>query len=117
MNEFSVILGSMLIYLPILVLLLAAHWKVYQKAGKPGWACIVPIYNLIVLCDIIEKPRWWVWLMILPYVNIVFLIWAWNRLALRFGKSVGFTIGMFFLPFIFWPILGFGSSTYTPLGE
>lgn len=117
MNESSVILGSMLIYLPILVLLLAAHWKVYQKAGKPGWACIVPIYNLIVLCDIIEKPRWWVWLMILPYVNIVFLIWAWNRLALRFGKSVGFTIGMFFLPFIFWPILGFGSSGYTPLGE
>lgn len=117
MNEANFMSAFLMIYIPILLLVFASQWKVYSKAGQPGWASIVPIYNMIVLCEIIEKPKWWVILLLIPYVNIVFLIWSWNRLALRFGKSSGFTIGLVFLPIIFWPILAFGSSTYQQLGE
>jgi hypothetical protein len=108
MNPFSYL------FLPFLlgILVLIAMWKVYQKAGKPGWAAIVPIYNVIVLLEIVRKPLWWLVLLLIPIVNIVFAIIIYDRLAKAFGKSSGFTVGLIFLSFIFIPILGFGDATY-----
>ena len=104
---------GLIIYFAIVILMIASMWAVFSKAGKPGWAAIVPIYNLIVMVEITGKPVWWALVIILiPVVNIIFLIWTWNLISLSFGKGTGFTIGLIFLPFIFWPILGFGSAKY-----
>ena len=94
-------------------LFLVPLWKIFVKAGKPGWACLIPIYNIIVLLEIVGKPAWWIILLILPFVNIVFEIWVANLLSLRFGKSEGFTVGLILLPYIFIPILGYGDAQYT----
>jgi hypothetical protein len=87
-------------------------WKIYEKAGKPGWAAIVPIYNIIVLLEIVGKPLWWILLLIFPCTSIFISIWLLNLLSKSFGQSEGFTVGLFFLPFIFFPLLGFGNYQY-----
>ena len=92
--------------------MIVSMWKIYTKAGKPGWACIIPIYNIIVLLEIVGKPWWWLLLMCLPIVNIVFAIWMLNLLSKSYGHEVGFTLGLLFLSFIFIPILGLGESKY-----
>ena len=89
-------------------------WKIFTKAGKPGWACIVPIYNIVVLLEIVGKPAWWILLMLIPIVNIVFSVIVYHRLSIVFGKDSGFTFGIIFLPMIFIPILGFGKAVYQP---
>ncbi len=101
-----------IIYIAVVILILVAEWKVYEKANKPGWACLIPIYNIIVMLEIIGKPWWWIFLFLIPVVNIVFGIWAVNLLSKSFGKNELFTLGMFFLPFIFIPLLGFGDAVY-----
>ncbi|WP_461533746.1 DUF5684 domain-containing protein [Sinomicrobium sp.] len=103
---------GMLIYLALIVLVIAGMWKIFEKAGKPGWAAIVPVYNIIVLLEIVGKPMWWIVLMLVPCVNIVAQIWVTNLLSKSFGKSEGFTVGMVLLPMVFYPILGFGDSQY-----
>jgi hypothetical protein len=100
------------IYLVITVLLIVSQWKIYSKANKPGWACLIPIYNIIVLLEIIGKPWWWLLLLLIPIVNIVFAIWMTNLLSKSFGKSEGFTVGLLLLPIIFYPILGLGDAKY-----
>ncbi|NOW98151.1 DUF5684 domain-containing protein [Mucilaginibacter sp. SG564] len=87
-------------------------WKIFEKAGKPGWASIIPIYSTIVLLEIIGKPIWWLFLIIFPCTSFIFAIWAINLLSKSFGQGVGFTIGIIFLHFIFLPILGFGNYQY-----
>lgn len=104
--------GVLIFYLVILVVMIAAYWKIFAKAGKPGWAAIVPIYNIIVLLEIVEKPVWWILLYLIPFVNIVIMIIIVHRLSLSFGQGVGVTIGLILLPFIFYPYLGFGSAQY-----
>ncbi len=102
-----------ILYLAFIVFMVASVWKVFTKAGQPGWASIVPIYNIVVMIKIIGKPMWWIAIILLiPIVNYIFLIWMMNLISKSFGKDVGFTLGMLFLPFVFWPILGFGSATY-----
>lgn len=101
-----------LIYVGIIVLMIASQWKIYEKAGQPGWACLVPIYNIIVLLRIVGKPWWWLLLMLVPFANIVILVWMTNLLSKSFGKTEGFTIGLLFLGIIFYPILGFGDAKY-----
>lgn len=111
--------GLMLIvYLAVIILVIASQWKIYEKAGKPGWAAIIPIYNIIVLHEIIGKPAWWIIMYLIPVVNIVFGIWAINLLSKSFGKDEGYTVGMIFLPFIFYPMLAFGDAQYVgPAGD
>ncbi|MBI4481026.1 MAG: signal peptidase I [Acidobacteria bacterium] len=98
----------------LVVLMIGSIWKVFTKAGKPGWACIVPIYNVIVLLEIAGKPLWWILLMIIPLVNIVIAILLAIEVAKKFGQSAGFGLGLAFLPFIFYPVLGYGSARYQP---
>jgi hypothetical protein len=101
-----------IIYLAILVLCIAGMWKMFVKAGQPGWAAIVPIYNLIVMLKIVGRPIWWIILLIIPIVSLIIAIILCIDLAKSFGKGVGFAIGIIFLGFIFIPILGFGSAQY-----
>ncbi|MBN2521895.1 MAG: signal peptidase I [Bacteroidales bacterium] len=107
-----------IIYALIAILLIISFWKIFTKAGKPGWASIIPIYNVIVFLEVIGKPWWWLLLYLIPVVNIIFGIWALNLLSKSFGKEVGFTIGLVFLSIIFLPILGLGSAAYKgPAGK
>ena len=103
-----------LIYLAVIVVVLAALWTVFTKAGQPGWGAIVPIYNLILVLKIAGKPMWWFLLCLVPLVNVVIVILIYIALAKNFGKSSGFAIGMIFLPFIFFPMLAWGDARYSP---
>jgi len=89
-----------------------AMWKVFTKAGEPGWASIIPIYNLYIWCKIVGRPWWWILLMLIPFVNFIVAIILCIDLAKSFGKGVGFGIGLALLGIIFFPILGFGSAQY-----
>lgn len=104
--------GALLVIFALFGVYIAAFWMIFTKAGEPGWAAIVPIYNTIVLLKIVGRPSWWIFLMFIPFVNLVFLIIAYNDLSKSFGKDPGFTVGLILLPFIFFPILGFGSARY-----
>ncbi len=110
--------GLIIFALVIQIFLIVAMWKVYTKAGQPGWACIIPIYNIYIMTKIAGKPGWWVLMFFLPFVNFVFFIWLINMISKSFGKDEGFTVGLVLLGIIFWPILGFGSARYLgPYGD
>jgi Family of unknown function (DUF5684) len=101
-----------LIYVLVIVVEIAALWKVFVKAGHPGWAAIIPIYNTYILLKIAGRPAWWLILFFIPIVNFVIAIIVFNDISKSFGKGVGFTVGLILLGFIFIPILGFGSAQY-----
>lgn len=108
----------MIVYFAVIALMIFSMWKVYAKAGKPGWAAIVPIYNIIVLLEIIGQPTWWFVMLLIPFVNIYFMFKIGIQLAQSFGKTTGFGIGLIFLSFIFFPMLGFGDAKYRgPVGS
>jgi hypothetical protein len=100
------------IYLAVLVVVIAGAWKAFEKAGAPGWAVIVPIYNIYVGVKMAGKEGWWVILAFIPLVNIVVAFIVYIAIAENFGKSAGFGVGLVFLSFIFWPILGFGDAEW-----
>jgi hypothetical protein len=104
-----------IVWLAVAVFMLVALWKVFTKAGQPGWGVLIPIYNTYLMLKIAGKPGWWLLMMFIPIVNVVFAILAMIGLANNFGKGGGFVVGLLFLPFIFYPILGYGSATYRPL--
>jgi len=107
--------GMMICWLIVILLTIIGMWKVFVKAGKPGWAAIIPIYNIIVLLEIVGKPLWWVILFLIPIVGFIVAIIVCIALARNFGKGVGFAIGLLLLPFLFYPILGFGDARYQPV--
>ena len=102
----------LIIYLAIMVVIIAGAWKMFTKAGKPGWGVLIPIYNAILLLEIAGRPIWWIILLLIPIVNVIVGIIVWIDVAKKFGKGVGFALGLIFLGFIFVPILGFGSAKY-----
>ena len=102
----------LIIALAITVFYIAVVWRVYTKAGKPGWAAIIPIYNTLVLLQIVGRPWWWIFLYLIPLVNIVIGIIVYNDLSKSFGHGGWFTVGLVVLPLIFWPILAFDESRY-----
>lgn len=108
---FSFSLSEVALWIPV-ILMFAGLWKIFEKAGKPGWAAIVPIYGSIVLAEIVRKPIYWAFLMLIPYIGLIWGIWMTNLLVKRFGKDEAFTVGCVLLPFVFLPILGFGDSQY-----
>jgi ABC-type sulfate transport system permease subunit len=99
-------------YFAFIIFFFVVMWKIFVKAGKPGWGCIVPIYNIILQLEIAGRPIWWIFLMFIPFVNAIFGIIIILDIAKAFGKGTGFGIGMIFLPFIFFPILAFDRSEY-----
>lgn len=101
-----------LLYMAVIVFYIFCMWKVYVKAGKPGWAAIIPIYNVLVQLEIVGRPWWYLLLMFVPVVNIVIGIMIIFDLAKVFGKGTGFGFGLLFLSFIFIPILAFGDAQY-----
>lgn len=109
-------MAGMLIFfiliLAIVVLMIAGNWKMFVKAGHPGWAAIIPIYNYYIMCKIVGRPGWWVILLLIPYLNFIFLIIIMLDLAKSFAKGVGFAIGLILLSPIFICILGFGDAEY-----
>ena len=107
-------IGFTIVWLAIVLLAIAGMWKVFVKAGKPGWAAIIPIYNFVVLCEIAGKPAWWVVLMFIPVVNFIILIILSIAIAKKFGKGAGYGLGLAFLSPIFYPMLGFGDAQYDP---
>lgn len=130
-------IGIIIFFLAIEVFMIICMWKIYSKAGQPGWAVIVPIYNLLVMLKIVNKPAWWFALFLSPILGsivamaspiagmivlvlsvivvFIFNIIIIHRLSLSFGKGAGFTVGILFLPFIFIPLLAFGANEYKKL--
>ena len=103
---------TMIIYLAVLVLTIVANWKIYTKAGVPGWACLIPFYGVYKYFQIAGMNGWMFLLLCIPIVNIVVLFIVENKIAKAFGKGTGFGIGLVLLPTIFQCILGFGSAEY-----
>lgn len=110
--------GLIILWLAFVVFIIAAMWKVFEKAGQPGWAAIIPFYNLYIMTKIAGKPGWWVLMCLIPFINLIFAIWLYNMVSKSFGKDEGFTVGLVLLGIVFWPILGFGSAKYQgPYGD
>lgn len=112
----STIMAAMGIYvvviLAIAVFAIVCMWKIFTKAGQPGWASIIPFYNYYVLFEIAWGNGLLFLLMFIPVANFVVMIILWVKLSQSFGYSAAFAIGLLFLPIIFLPILAFGSSRY-----
>ena len=100
------------IYLGLILAMVAGAWKTFVKMGKPGWEGIVPILNIFRAVEVIGKPILWFILCLIPCVNFVIIPMVAIEFAGRFGKGAGFGLGLAFLPFIFLPMLGFGSAKY-----
>ncbi|HUL58852.1 MAG TPA: DUF5684 domain-containing protein [Anaeromyxobacteraceae bacterium] len=99
-------------YLVFLVLAIIGMWKTFSKAGLPGWGVLVPFYNVYLLMKLAGRPGWWLILALIPIVNIVIVILVSMDVARLFGKGAGFGFGILFLPFVFFPVLGFGDARY-----
>src|SRR5690606_37136453 len=109
---------ALILLLAVVLLMIVSMWKIFEKAGRPGWEAIIPIYNAYILLKIVGKPGWWLILFIIPFVNYVFIIWTYNMLSKSFGKNEGFTVGMVLLGIVFFPILAFGDAKYLgPYGD
>ncbi len=121
----SLFIGLFSAYFGVTILIVLvftiAGWRLFSKAGKPGWAIIVPFYNLYIYTQIIKRPGWWILLyfsIAIPAVGalgMVFLsIIDQLRLAKVFGRSAGFGVGLLLLGWVFFPILAFSESHYDP---
>lgn len=103
----------LLFYIALIVVMIAAMWKVFEKAGQPGWAAIIPFYNAYVLtCNIAKKEILWFILFFIPLINIVAAVIVSIEVAKKFGKTELFGVGLAFLGFIFYPMLAFGDAEY-----
>ena len=110
---FPVIL--IIIWLAVAIFLVASLWKVFTKAGRPGWGSLIPIYNTYLMLKIAGKPGWWLILFFIPLVNLIIGIIMMLGIAENFGKGAGFAVGLILIPIVFIPILGFGDARY--IGE
>lgn len=104
---------GMVCWLIMIVLFIAGWWKTFEKAGQPGWAAIIPIYNIYILMEINGRPGWWVLLFFVPFINIVMPIIMGLDTAKSFGKDAlyGILLLWIFMPIGFL-ILGFGDAEY-----
>lgn len=110
--EYEFPTGTLIVFAVIAIIMIAALWKIFTKAGQPGWAAIIPIYNIYILCKVVGRPGWWVILTLIPLVGIVIGIILAVDLAKSFGKGAGFAVLLVLLPIIGYPMLGFGSARY-----
>jgi hypothetical protein len=101
-----------IVYLAFAVLMIASLWKVFTKAGEPGWAALIPFYNFYVMLRIGNNPGWYLLLMFVPLANLYAFAKMYSGLAKAFGKGIGWAIGLWILSFIFFPLLAFGDYRY-----
>lgn len=106
--------GTLVVALLIVGILIAGQWKAFEKAGEPGWAAIVPLYNLWVMVKISNNSGWWFVFFFVPFLNFVALVKVPIDVAKQFGQGLGFGLGLVFLNAIFWAVLGFGDYQYQP---
>lgn len=99
-----------IVYIAILGVFLFSFWKIFEKAGRPGWEGIIPIYNLYVLMEIVGRPGWWFILFFIPCVGIIISILVAIDLAKSFGKTAGYAV--LFIFGIGYPILAFSDAKY-----
>lgn len=118
MLEFFTSTVGLLLTLVIAVLAIAGWWKMFEKAGEPGWKILIPFYNLYMQFKICWGSGWYMLLGLVPFINYVLGVIHAYKTAKAFGKGIGFTIGLIFLYPIFILILGFGDSVYVgPYGN
>lgn len=114
----------LIVALLLLLFFIACQWKIFSKAGEPGWKSIIPIYSVYINYKI-SGISTWIFLLyvifLLPIESIQFIstigiallsIYASYKLSKVFEHGIGFTLGLILLPFIFYPILAFGKSEY-----
>lgn len=104
-------LVMMLVMMVITAVFIIGMWKLYVKAGQPGWASLVPVYNIVVLLQIVGRPVWWVVLFFVPFVNFVMMLLVMIDLAKSFGQGAGMVVLML-LGGIGFLALGFGGARY-----
>lgn len=113
--DMKVVLAIMAVVLLQVVVMAVSMWKLFAKAGHPGWKALIPFYNIFILLKMVGKPWWWFFLMIIPIVNIVFAIWALNLLVRAFGRQDEYTVFTVFFGNVFLPALAFDKqAVYTP---
>ena len=103
---------GLIFQLAILAFFVWVFWRIFEKAGRPGWASLIPIYNVVVLLQIVGRPVWWIVLLLIPLVNLVVGFVLALDLSRSFGHDVAFALGLFFLGFVFYPLLAFGGDIY-----
>ena len=116
-SDVGYIFGAGFFALLVLVIVIAGLWKTFDKANVPGWWAIIPILNLYGILKVAGRPVWWLILLLIPCIEIIIFLVVCIDVAQRFGKGMGFAIGMWILPFVFFLILGFGSATYRSTPE
>lgn len=89
-----------IVLLGLFILCTISMWILFAKAGKPGWAVIIPVYNIMVFLEIIKKPWWWILLMLIPFLGVIWIIWAANLFTSRFGDGIGGTISFLLFPVV-----------------
>ncbi len=104
--------GGGVVGLVVVVLIVAGLWKVLVKAGRPGWWAIIPILNLYGILKVAGRPGWWLILFVIPCIDIIIALVVFIDVAEKFGKGLIYALGLWILPFIFYPVLGFGSAEY-----
>ena len=116
--------GMIIFQIAIMILMIVSMWIVFKKAGQPGWAAIIPIYNFIVLLRVASKPWWWVFSMLLAIIPIVgfllllvVMVFISIGVAKNFGQGTGFIVGLVLVPFIFYPILAFGDYQWNEVAQ
>lgn len=109
--------GYIVFALALIVVSLIGMWKVFTKAGKPGWAAIVPFYNAYCLFEMTFGNGWLFLLCFVPCVGTVMMVILCFKLAQAFGKGIGFGLGLLFFDFIFMMILGFGDAEYIEIED
>lgn len=109
---FVVTLAFMIYFALFTLVITVSMWKIFTKAGKAGWASLIPFYNTIVMLEVGKLPIWFIVLNFIPTVNIFVTFLIVIKMGEAFGKSKRFILGMLFLPLIFYPILAFGKSKY-----
>ena len=100
------------VYGALMVFYFVAHWKIFVKAGRPGWESLIPLYNAYIFAQISGKKGWWILRLLIPFAGIYFAIVLVRAFARSFGQGVGFTVGLIFLGYIFFPIVAFGNMKY-----
>lgn len=117
-STMSLLFMGMVIFSSILsLIMIISLWKIFTKGNKPGWASLIPFYNMIVLTQIADLSIVYFILLLVPIVNIYAIIKIYINIAKKFGKSSSFAIGLFFLPIIFFPILAFSDEEVKPTTE